>query len=156
MDWFVSGVLPRTETLLFPVGLFGAALLLALLARASLRRAQRLTPPQVQEKLDAGMDMLVLDTRSAESFARGHIATSVNVPLATLRAALVDACSVLPADRERLIVVVAESRPCLKRGVDRLRRAGYTRVCVVEGGMREWCADRLPVCMPDGAATQTR
>lgn len=148
METLIGGVVASGdgEGVLLALLMFGGALLLATLARAALRRGQRLTPPEVQERLDAGLQMVVLDTRPPELFANGHIATALNVPLPELRGALHGASSILPAEREQLVVVVAETGTCSRRCVDRLRRAGYTRVCVVEGGMQGWCADRLPLC----------
>ncbi len=156
MEWLLTFAPLGGDGIVPVVVLFGAGLLVALQRRAILKRAKRLTPPEIQERLDAGIETVVLDTRSPEKFAEGHIATAVNVPLPTFGNAIKDSSGILPAERDQLIVVVAESGGSALQCVDRLHRAGYTRVFVVEGGMQGWCADRLPLCQPIEAATLLR
>ena len=99
----------------------------------------------MQERIDANMGLLVLDVRGRECFARAHIAGSVNVPANGLRVALSSGGGALPVGSDLPVVVVAGSTAGAERAADRLRRAGFTRVHVLDGGMRGWCADRLPL-----------
>ena len=41
----------------------------------------RITPQEMKEKLDAGEDLVIVDTRSLESFNHSHIAGAVSLPL---------------------------------------------------------------------------
>ena len=44
--------------------------------------------PQLFEKMDAGDEMLIIDLRTAEDYAQGHLKGAVNVPYATVGEAL--------------------------------------------------------------------
>ena len=41
-------------------------------------------PPELFEKMDAGEEMLIIDIRTAEDYAEGHLKGAVNVPYATV------------------------------------------------------------------------
>lgn len=133
------------QSLLLPVLLLALVFALALLSRLVLRRERRLAPPEVQERIDSGMGLLVLDVRPRSTFAKGHIEGAVNVPLSGLRAALSRRGDALPVGGSDMVVVVADVTRRAERAADRLRRAGFERVYVMEGGMHSWQQDRLPL-----------
>lgn len=41
----------------------------------------RITPQEVKEKLDAGEDLVIVDSRSLEAYNHSHIAGAVSLPL---------------------------------------------------------------------------
>ena len=154
LDGLLGGLPAALDTVLDHRGAAVLALLAALLAfglvaRVLLLRERRLAPPEVQERIDAGLELLVIDVRPRAAFARGHIAGAVNVPLTGLRGALRRRGDALPQQSDHVVVVVADTMRHAERGAERLRRAGFNRVYVVEGGMRGWCADRLPLAGGD-------
>jgi hypothetical protein len=56
----------------------------------------RISPAQLKERLDAGEDILVVDSRSAGQYAALHIPGSISVPLDQTQARLDE----FPRDRE--------------------------------------------------------
>ena len=52
--------------------------------------------PELFEKMDAGEDMLIIDIRSAEDYAEGHLKGAVNIPYATVG----ESVEKIPDDRQ--------------------------------------------------------
>jgi len=152
MDWSILHVLSTPYGAVLSSVLIGSVLLLALVSRLTLKRSQRLDPAEVQERLDAGMTLLVLDVRSPDEFAACHVEGALNLSVAALGRALDDPGCALPADRDCEIAVIARTVSLAERSANCLRRCGYQRVRVIDGGMRGWCADRLPLARPEEAA----
>ena len=82
---------------------------------------------------------LFLDVRSAAEWNQGHIQDSLLIPLDELPMRL----SELPRDRD--IVVVCKSGVRSKEGAAILRRAGFTRVTCLAGGLKDWIAAGHPL-----------
>ncbi|NIQ11701.1 MAG: rhodanese-like domain-containing protein [Gammaproteobacteria bacterium] len=98
---------------------------------------------EVQQAL-AG-DGLVVDARSPELFADGHIKGAVSLPLVEIDTALPDFLERTP--RDRTIVAYCSGFGCpdsFDLGV-LLIEEGYTDVRVFEGGYPEWRDAGLPV-----------
>jgi len=117
----------------------GAMLLWPLVRRASAGGASLSTFEAIQ--LINREDALVLDVRSPEEFARGHILGAKNVPLGELdrRAAEV------AKNRSRPVIVACESGNRSLGAAARLRRLGYERAYSLAGGLAAWQQAGLPV-----------
>jgi 3-mercaptopyruvate sulfurtransferase SseA len=67
------------------LALVGLVLLLALTACQARPRTQdevpRMAPSVLKDRLDAGDDVLVVDARSASSYAAQHISGAISIPL---------------------------------------------------------------------------
>lgn len=85
-----------------------------------------------------GRDVYVLDVRQAGEWRRGHIRTSVNLPLPQLKRKL----EALPRDRTIVAVCASGHRSAAAARV--LRRAGF-EVENLKGGMHGWNRAGLPV-----------
>lgn len=106
------------------------------------RKARGLTtvePPDAVRLINN--DATVIDFRSPEAFARGHIVNAKNIPFEDLA-----------AHEERLkemaskpIVAVCDAGMTSTRVVDRLRKAGINNVYGLRGGMNAWNQASLPV-----------
>ncbi len=83
---------------------------------------------------------LVLDVCEPAEFAAGHINGAKNVPLAQI-----DGTQALPSNKDTPIVVVCLSGMRAGRAASTLRKAGHTRVHVLQGGMNAWREAGLPV-----------
>jgi rhodanese-related sulfurtransferase len=83
---------------------------------------------------------LVLDVRTPEEFASGHVPGAVNIPHTELGERLAE----LPGDRGGEVVVYCERGGRAARAEDLLREAGYTAVRHLEGDMAAWRRDRRP------------
>ena len=83
----------------------------------------------------------VVDLRSTEVFARGHIAGAVNLPLAQLG----EADSRLGKVKGRPLLLVCEGATGALAATRRLRESGCDRLHLLAGGMDAWRAASLPV-----------
>lgn len=97
-------------------------------------RAHEIAPSELKQRLSRDRSRpLILDVRSPDEFAAGHIPAAVNIPLDQLvaRAATLE--------QDRLVVTV-----CGKGGgrssaaADLLIRAGFPTVAALSGGQKAW------------------
>jgi rhodanese-related sulfurtransferase len=86
-------------------------------------------------------DAVVLDTRSAESFSRGHIVGARNVPMDELDGHM----EKLGKLKNKPVVAVCDSGITSSRAVNTLRNAGFESVYNLKGGMNAWGQAGLPV-----------
>jgi len=87
-------------------------------------------------KRDSGA--FVLDVREPYEWAEIHVPGATLIPLGQLAARVAE----VPKDRE--VVVICRSGNRSQEGRDILKRAGFTNVTSVAGGIREWSAAGLP------------
>lgn len=90
------------------------------------------------EKRIRGEGDFLLDVRSTDEFAAGHVARAVCVPLPDLERRLGE----IPADRPVLVMCEAGGRSAM--AAERLRAWGRDNVTDVEGGFRAWHRAGLP------------
>jgi rhodanese-related sulfurtransferase len=98
-----------------------------------------LEPTEVVKLLNA--DAVVIDLRSAEAFARGHIVNAKNIPHDELEANQ-DKIDKL---KTKSIVAVCESGTTSSRVVAALRKAGNESVYGLRGGVNAWTQASLPL-----------
>jgi rhodanese-related sulfurtransferase len=99
------------------------------------------TAPELEEvdsteaarRLRAGA--LLLDVRTLQEFAAGHVAEAVNLPLQALQAGVTDG---LPADPLRPIVTICATGRRSLTALPLLRALGHPNVISSRGGMRDW------------------
>ena len=89
--------------------------------------------------MDQGRGSLVLDVRSPEEYASGHVPGAVNIPYAELP----DRISELGGPSAEVVVYCESGR---RAGVaeEVLRQAGFSRVLHLEGDMGAWREQGLP------------
>jgi rhodanese-related sulfurtransferase len=106
------------------------------------RKAQGITnvDPQAAVAL-INNDAIVVDVRSAESFARGHIVNARNIPLDELEASK----DKLGEPGEKSILTVCDAGITSNRAVSALRKAGYESVYGLKGGITGWTQANLPL-----------
>ena len=86
-------------------------------------------------------DAIVLDIRSADAFARGHIVNAKNIPNDELDAKL----DQLERYKSTPIVAVCDAGVTTTGVVNKLRGAGFESVFGLKGGMSGWGQAGLPV-----------
>jgi rhodanese-related sulfurtransferase len=86
-------------------------------------------------------DGVVLDLRSAESFARGHIVNARNIPFDEFDAG----SSKIAKFKDTPLVAVCDSGTTSTKVVDALRKAGFGSSYGLKGGMAAWGEAGLPV-----------
>ncbi len=91
--------------------------------------------PVLKEWIDAGRDMVVLDSRTAEEFARMTIPTAISVPGGELAYRIGD----LVPSPDTLVVVNCAGRTRSIMGAESLRRAGIpNKVVALRNGTMGW------------------
>jgi len=131
-----------------------SALMLSFLALvfSEIRRKSRgLTniEPQAAVKL-INADAVVLDLRSAEAFARGHIVNARNIPFDELEANE----EKLSKLKSRPILAVCDTGMTSTRAVNSLRKSGVESVYGLKGGIAAWTQANLPLVT--GKKTKSR
>jgi len=84
---------------------------------------------------------LILDVRSAEEFASGHIVDAKHIELEKLA----EKTDSLKRYREKPVVVVCESGARSAQGAKLLKSQGFTQVVNLHGGLAAWRSDNLPL-----------
>ncbi len=86
-------------------------------------------------------DAVVIDIRSAEAFARGHIVNAKNIPSDELEAKI----DQLKKYKSTPIVAVCDAGVTTTAVVNKLKAAGFESVFGLKGGMSGWGQAGLPV-----------
>lgn len=87
-------------------------------------------------------DALVVDVSPAADFAKAHIIGSISVPMADLDP---EKHKTLSKAKERPVVLVCRAGQTSHQAAAKLRKAGFGKVSVLEGGIGGWRAADLPV-----------
>jgi rhodanese-related sulfurtransferase len=112
----------------------------ALLWPALAPKGRRATALQVTQLINRGKTTVV-DVRTAEEFAKGHLRDAKNIPLADLTARIGE----LDKAKARSVVVVCQTGARADKAVRQLAAAGFDDVVSLEGGLAAWQAAGLPV-----------
>lgn len=102
--------------------------------------APAISGPELAERIAQGTAPVILDVRSPEEFASGHVPGARNVPHTELAARLGELD--LPSTAE--VVVYCERGGRAEQAGALLRQAGFEDVRALEGDMSAWRAARLP------------
>ena len=87
-------------------------------------------------------DAILLDVREPADFAAGHVLGAKNVPLARLAAPTPD----LVKRKERPVIVYCDGRgERAGKAAAALKKAGFTRVTTLSGGIKAWQDAGLPL-----------
>lgn len=114
----------------------GGALLWPLLSM----RGKRATVLEVTQLINRGKTIIV-DVRSAEEFATGHLPDAKNIALPELTKRLGE----LEKFKTRPIVVVCQKGSRSATAVGLLGKAGFAEATSLEGGLDEWKKQGLPL-----------
>jgi rhodanese-related sulfurtransferase len=125
-----------------------------LLALQLPRLLRKLNPPApevngatLRARQDNGEDMLLLDVRTPEEFKGelGHIQGAVNLPLQGLEQRLAQLGQELDAHKNAPVVVTCRTDNRSGRAAVILKKAGFTNLAILSGGMVGWNKDKFPV-----------
>jgi rhodanese-related sulfurtransferase len=91
------------------------------------------------EKKDASL--LILDVRTPEEFAAGHVPGAINIPYTHLPARISEVADA--ADKD--IVVYCTVGVRAEKGAERLRENGFSKLLHLDGDMKAWEAKKRPL-----------
>jgi len=134
----MTGFLRRSHAAKCVALLFAGSLALACGAPSDVTEVSQ---SELSAALANGSAPLVLDARTPEEFAAGHVPGAVNIPHDTLEQRLGE----IDVRRDREIVVYCERGPRAARAEAVLTKAGFTAVRHLAGDMAAWRQARLPV-----------
>lgn len=97
-----------------------------------------LTRDQLKDMLDIKYDMLLVNVLSYDQYEKAHIPYSVNVPLNS--GEFIERVDELAGRRDKRIVTYCSNVKCTAStdAAKRLAEAGFSDVCVYQGGIEDW------------------
>jgi rhodanese-related sulfurtransferase len=109
-------------------------------------------PGEVKRMLDAGEAEVVVDVRSVGDFngKLGHIPGAVSLPFVDMGERLKALGPEMERFKDEPIFVNCRTENIAAHGARRLKKAGFTKVAVVKGGMRAWKRKGLPIERDEG------
>lgn len=103
-----------------------------------------LTATELLSRMEEADAPLILDVRSPEEYAEGHIPGAINIPYDQIGTGI----GSLESHRGEDIVVYCRTGRRARVAEEALREAGFTRVLDLEGHMTAWSEAELPVAFP--------
>ena len=121
-----------------PAALFAATLAFA----AAAAGPETIEPKSLNERIAwADRSMVVLDVRTPEEFAAGHLPGAINIPHTELAARVAE----LDGARDRDIVVYCRTGKRSAQALDVLEQSGFRRLFHLEGDYTRWSEEKRPV-----------
>jgi rhodanese-related sulfurtransferase len=118
---------------------------LADLVREARARIQELRPEELDELIEDHEDLLIVDVREPDEYARGHIPGALNVPRGLLEGAAdpdsKHRVEALATARERTVVLYCQNGARSALAADTLRQMGFARAYSLAGGVELWEAE---------------
>jgi len=107
----------------------------------------------LRERMNGGLQPILVDVRTPGEFNRMHAAGARSMPLDTLKASTIAAeCR----SSDGSIYVICHSGTRASMACQRLLDAGIPDICIVEGGTQAWQAAGLPVVTGRGVISLER
>lgn len=113
----------------------------ALIWPALMPRGRQATPLQATQMINRGKSTAVIDVRSADEFAAGHLRDAKNIPLADLSNRIGE----LDKNRVKTVILVCQSGARADKAARQLKTAGFEDIYCLEGGVNAWSAAGLPL-----------
>lgn len=91
--------------------------------------------------LQRGGKSVIIDVNDAESFARGHIPASINIPQSEINADN----KALMKHRTKTVIVVCQSGNKSSKAARTLLSLGFEKLHYLNGGLMSWGKENLPM-----------
>lgn len=129
-----------------PKAFIRAAIVLAMIPTAQGIACSIATSPvvaraQIARQLEGEEAPFVLDVRTASEYRSGHVPGAMNIPFLSVGSRLDE----IPVEKDQAIVVTCAHGPRAAWAARKLRKAGFTNVAYLEGHMKSWEEDGLPM-----------
>jgi rhodanese-related sulfurtransferase len=112
-----------------------------------------ISPAELQQILAVDAGISLLDVRTPEEFAEGHVPQARNEELDGLQPAELFSAGILPRDQPVYLICRTENRA--RKAALRFAEAGHPQVTIVAGGTLGWIAAGLPVATAPGQTPAT-
>jgi rhodanese-related sulfurtransferase len=89
----------------------------------------------------ADPSLVVLDVRTAEEYASGHLPGAINIPHVEIAARIAE----LESARDRDVVVYCRTGARSAQALEALGKAGFTRLFHLKGDYTRWSEEKRPV-----------
>ena len=116
------------------------AILATLLFVESKGGAQGLTPSAATNLMNSE-DAVVVDIRPEKEFNAGHITGALNIPATKMK----ENQTRLEKHKDAPIIIVGKSGVTSGASAKDLKKAGFTKVYKLQGGIAEWQSSNLPL-----------
>ncbi len=128
--------------------LVGAAIMLAVLivfneVKLASRGYTEITPGDAVKLIN--VDATVLDVRTAESYAGGHIYGARNTPADSIDPAAKDMAKL----KDKPVLTYCDTGAAGSRAAAVLRKAEFSKVFNLQGGLEAWKRENYPVSEPN-------
>ena len=112
----------------------------ALFFPSLMRRGARVSVLQATQYMNQGKT-LILDVRSSEEFATGHLQNARHIPLAELGNRLKE----IEKSKNNVIITVCESGVRSASALPILNHAGFHQAFSLDGGISAWKNQNMPI-----------
>lgn len=133
------------SNLLLTIALFGLAVLSFRYLPRLLAGVPFVPANELKGRLDAGEDVVVIDVRTAGEFAGGRIPGAINLPLGEVAMRLRSLGPELDAYKTQPVYAICRTENRAASAVRTFKKAGFTDLKVVAGGMGAWRRLKFPV-----------
>ncbi len=130
----------RSNALLIGLAIGSGIMLLLPMFKKSAGGVPNLTGAEAVTLINRS-NALVLDVRDAAEFEAGHIADAVHIPVANLEERLGE----LKKYKNKAILVSCQRGARAAKACDILRKAEFTQVHNLQGGLNAWVEAKLPI-----------
>ena len=130
----------RSNALLIGLAIGSGIMLLLPMFKKSAGGVPNLTGAEAVTLINRS-NALVLDVRDDAEFENGHIADALHIPLANLEARLGE----LKKYKNKPILVNCQRGARAAKACDILRKAEFTQVHNLQGGLNAWVEAKLPI-----------
>ena len=102
----------------------------------------QIEPTALRERIEnQDATLLVLDVRTPEEYAAGHVPGAINIPYTHLPARIAE---IAGADEKDIVLYCVSGRRAAI-AAERLQANGFTRLLHLQGDMPKWQEKKLPV-----------
>jgi len=116
-------------------------LTLSVLLITERRKAAPSVSPQQATVMANGEDVLLLDIRAVADYKAGHVIGAKNIPFADITKRM----SELEKYRDKPIIIICKTGQTASGAANVLKKAEYSNVQRMAGGMAEWTGQNLPL-----------
>jgi len=118
--------------ILFSVALWAADAAPGIQSSALLDRARKMDDSYV-----------IVDVRSPEEFAKGHVPGAVNIPMEKMQERLQELMNAKNKNQDIVLYCHSGRRSAI--AAETLRKNGFDKLLHMEGDMQKWSDDKLPI-----------